>query len=426
MRAAGKRSSAARDAIVPFSSAPMQQGTYLIVLPWELEAVGGVNQAVLELYRCFDAANGLKPRILVPDGHAAEPVDSVGPKGHRGTRMKARAPFYDRPLAHELVGFAAVFPAEWSRIRTLVNRHGVRVVNFHYIGSYALTWLLAKMTGAFSGKIILSLHGLDIRTISMLRGLRRLIWRNALEAADSVVACSQGLAEETIESMQLSGRNVVVIHNGVQGERLHALANTEGLPAREGAAPHLVNLGTFEHKKGHDILLRAFARVVERFATARLTIMGRRADTYESTRALLAELRLEDRVDLRLDAPHEVALALLRNADLFVLPSRNEAFSIALLEAGAMGKPVVAANVCGVPELIDEHKSGVLVPRDDVDALAAGILHVLEDPVAAQAYGQALQRRVLEQFSSEATFSKYLCLVGNAAAAEHELHRVRS
>ena len=117
---------------------------------------------------------------------------------------------------------------------------------------------------------------------------------------------------------------------------------------------------------------------------------------------------------------------MLRRADLFVLPSRNEAFSIALLEAGAMGKPVVAANVCGVPELIDEHKSGVLVPRDDVDALAAGILHVLEDPVAAQAYGQALQRRVLEQFSSETTFRKYLCLVGNAAEAEHELHRVRS
>jgi glycosyltransferase involved in cell wall biosynthesis len=386
-----------------------------MVLPWELDAVGGVNQAVFELYRSFEAAAGLTPRILVPDVFASNPLDSMEPPGIRTTRLKLRPPFYEGWLPYELTRFAAAYFNEHRRIRDVVRRHDVRVVNFHYVGSYALTWVLARRAGVFRGKIILSLHGRDIRTIAAMRGLRRSIWRYVLEAADAVVACSQGLADETIRSMSISGRNVVTIHNGVAAQRLRALAAAAAVPPpRVARGQHLVNLGTFEHKKGHDLLLRAFARVVERFPSARLTIMGRRAETFDSTRALLAELRLDGRVRLLLDAPHEDAMALLQQADLFVLPSRNEAFSIALLEAGAMGKPVVAANVCGVPELIEHDDSGVLVPPEDVDALAAGLMTVLGDPSTAQRYGRALQRRVLEHFSSDATFRKYLDLVADA------------
>jgi glycosyltransferase involved in cell wall biosynthesis len=389
----------------------MQQGTYLMVLPWGLDAVGGVNQAVLGLYRHFDAGAGLTPRVLIPEWTASKPVDSIEGDGVRTTRLRVRSPFNDPWLAYQLVRFALAYPADSGRIRQLVLRHDVRAVNFHYIGSHVFAWTLAKKTRAFHGKIILSIHGRDIRTIAALRGMRRWIWQWVLESADAVVACSQGLADETIESMGISGRNVVTIHNGVQVERLKALAKTAVSSQRRGQGPHLVNLGTFEHKKGHDVLLRAFARVVERFPTARLTIMGRRAETFESTQALLAQLRLTDSVQLVPDAPHEAALKLVGEADLFVLPSRNEAFSIALLEAGAMAKAAVAANVCGVPELIEDHRSGILVPPDDVAALVAGILELLGNASLAQGYGNALQRRVLEHFTSEVTFRKYLALL---------------
>ena len=159
------------------------------------------------------------------------------------------------------------------------------------------------------------------------------------------------------------------------------------------------------------MLLRAFARLLDRFPEAHLTIVGRTGPTLESTRALTTELRLQDRVTISPDASHELALAALLDADIFVLPSRNEAFSVAMLEAGAIGKPVVAANVCGVPELVEDHGSGILVPPEDVDALLAGIVEMLEDPVAAAAYGQALQRRVRETFTAEVTFQRYLALV---------------
>lgn len=393
----------------------MQHGTYLLVLPWELDAVGGVSQVAGELYRHFDQSGGFTPRILIPDWSALAPVDSVGAAGTRTTRLRLRPPFDKGWPLFQLMRYVGAFLPERRRIRALVRRHDVRVVNCHYVGSHALAWSFAKAAGVYRGKVVLSLHGLDIRTIAAMRGARRRVWRFVLESADAVVACSQGLADETIASMELSGRNVVTIHNGVHADRLEALAKAaNALPRPPSRGPRIVNLGTFEHKKGHDILLRAFASIAGRFPTAHLTIMGRSAETLESTRALLAELELGDRVTLTLDAPHDAALALLRDADLFVLPSRNEAFSIALLEAGAMGKPVVAASVCGVPELVEQRVSGVLVPPENVDALAAGIVELLEDGEAAARYGSALQRRVLRDFTADVTFRKYLALVSGA------------
>ena len=390
----------------------MHRGTYLLILPWEVDAIGGVSQVVSELYRQLERSGELEPRVLIPDWSATRQIDEVDGAGRRITRLRLRVPFNNPWPIFELARYVAVFAGEMRRLAVLVRSHDVRVANCHYIGNPSLVWLLAKAVGVFRGKVVLSLHGLDIRTIATVRGIRRAIWRRALESADAIVACSRGLAEETVESLALSGRNVVTIYNGVESQRLVALAEGSSGPNRPRAAhPHLVNLGTFEHKKGHDLLLRAFARLLERFPQAHLTIVGRKGPTFESTRALTKELRLQDRVTISPDASHELALAALRDADVFVLPSRNEAFSVAMLEAGAIGKPVVAANVCGVPELVEDHESGILVPPENVDALLAGIVEVLENPAAAAAYGQALQRRVRETFTAEVTFQRYLALV---------------
>jgi glycosyltransferase involved in cell wall biosynthesis len=102
----------------------------------------------------------------------------------------------------------------------------------------------------------------------------------------------------------------------------------------------------------------------------------------------------------------------LAHADVFVLPSRNEAFSIALLEAGALGKPVVATSVCGVPELIQDGFTGVRVPPEDVDALANGILRVLHDRETAARYGRRLRDLVQQRFTLDASCARYLCLAG--------------
>ncbi|MBU6435580.1 MAG: glycosyltransferase, partial [Nitrospirae bacterium] len=90
---------------------------------------------------------------------------------------------------------------------------------------------------------------------------------------------------------------------------------------------------------------------------------------------------------------------ILAAADLFVLPSLSEGFPFVLLEALAMGCPVVASRVNGVPELIEDHKTGLLVPPRDPQALARAILDMLSDPAAASKLGADGRALVQERFT---------------------------
>ena len=392
------------------------QETYLLVLPWDLHGdPGGVNQVVKSLYDGIARDGRLVPRVLALSWDALAPVEEIDAAGRSVIRFRVRGLIERGSFLASVVRYLVLLPRELWRVWRLVRRYHVAVVNCHYIGTSEITWVIAKMAGVFRGKVILSLHGRDIRTLAMLTGIRRRLWRWTLQRADAVVACSEGLAIETMSEFRLQPLHVVTIHNGFDYERLaRPPGPDESTPLRHGNGPSLLNLGTLEHKKGHDLLLRAFQNVVDRFPNAHLTIMGRGAETTASTLRLVEDLGLNHQVTIRIEAPHDVALSTLKAADVFVLSSRNEAFSVALLEAGAFGKPIVATDVCGVAELIQDRVTGILVPPESVDGLTRGILAMLDDPKAAAEYGRRLRERVSTKFGAEQTCRSYLRLAGYA------------
>lgn len=396
----------------PGSVAPAR--TYLLSLPWDPEAIGGVNQVVAGLYDGIKRDGRLAPRIHVASWHDVQSVEGNDSAGRDTVRARIRAPFGSRQLVPGLVRYLLALPFELWRMRRLVRRYAVEIVNCHYIGSSELTWAIAKRLGAYRGKVILSLHGQDLRNLATLTGVRRAAWRWALRAVDAVVACSDALAVEAAAAFGLPASCIVTIHNGVDVSELTRLAAATSAPpeAPDDIGPALLNLGTFEHKKGHDLLLRAFRQVVDRYPNAHLKIMGRRAETMESTLRLVDELGLAGHTSIRADAPHPDALQALRDADVFVLSSRNEAFSMALLEAGVFAKPVVATDVCGVAELVQDGVTGVRIPPEDVDALSAGMCRLLADRDAARLFGQRLRDRVCSRFTREEVCRKYLRLAG--------------
>jgi len=388
-------------------------GTYLLVVPWNLEAIGGVSQAVSSLYDGIRKDGRLIPRVLVLSWGALTPTEDIDVLGRAVVRLRVRSPMGNGSFLGGFARYLLFLPLELGRIRALVRRYAIEVINCHYIGTSEITWAIAKTLGIFRGKVILSLHGLDIRNLARLRGIRRMLWRWALRRADAIVTCSDGLAIETMNEFRLPRTQVVTIHNGVDPARLARVTGSpDPVPFQSTVGPTLLNLGTLEHKKGHDLLLKAFKRVAERYPTAHLTIMGRSAETSESTVRMVEELELTDRVSIRLNAPHDLALRALTNTDIFVLSSRNEAFSVALLEAGALGKPIVATDVCGVPELIQNGVTGILVPTEDVDALAKGILTMLDNRALATECGRRLKEVVSNKFTVEETCRNYLRLMG--------------
>lgn len=202
-----------------------------------------------------------------------------------------------------------------------------------------------------------------------------------------------------------------VIYNGISLARLNEPA-PEALPfsglKRDGLPLVLCAAGS-EYHKGADILIDALAsRPNNHGFTLALAGAGRHdAELRERVRAS----GLEPRVQWLGYIPDVVTQ--LRHATVFVLPSRREGCPMVILEAMAMGMPVVAARVGGVPELICDHQSGLLVPPENPPALAHSIGMILEDSTFAQKIGASARARV-NAFTAEKQAAQLVqCYVGN-------------
>ncbi len=207
------------------------------------------------------------------------------------------------------------------------------------------------------------------------------------------IAVSRYAQEKLARQLPWPTQRTVVIYNGVQPQGADArdpdlraaLAGPQSLPVVLAAS----NLHAI---KGVDVLVEAAARV----PGARFAIAGTGPE-HDALARRIAELHLEERVTL-LGWRADVG-ALLRAADLFVLPSRNDALSLAALESLAAGTPVVSTRVGGLAEAIEDGVNGVLVPPEDPGALAGAISSLLADPARRERLASAARRRAAEQFS---------------------------
>jgi glycosyltransferase involved in cell wall biosynthesis len=311
--------------------------------------------------------------------------------------------------------------AVWGRI---CRELSVSVLNPHFIGLEYLPLALLRRTRLFKGRLILSLHGADIREMIQSRGLTRAVSKFLLRSADRIVPCSEGLREETLMFVPDCAAKTVAVANGVNVERFLSQETAAPLPEPFSSRKVLLNVAAYEYKKGHDILLRAFALVRQSKPGAALVIAGARGSG--ETARLAADLGLERDVLLLENRPYGEIVALLRRADLFVLSSRwekgvcGEGFAMALLEAGAAGKPVVSTLSCGVSELLTDGETARIVPTENPAALANAITETLEDPIAAARMASRLHDRVRREFTWERAYERYLALAREGNSQENK------
>jgi len=217
--------------------------------------------------------------------------------------------------------------------------------------------------------------------------------------ADAVVAISGAISSELLAA-------------GYDATRIHELPN--GVPVPDPpwrcrpdcrAAPRAVAVGRLAPEKGHATLVAAWPRVLAAHPRARLTLIGEGPER-PALEALVDRLGLRAAVEL--PGPMTDPGAALRAADLFVLPSREEGMSIALLEAMALGLPLVASAIPGNRRLVHDFKDGRLAPPDDPDALARVVLEQWADVDRAVHMGRAARRRVVDEFSIAAVARRHL------------------
>ncbi len=189
---------------------------------------------------------------------------------------------------------------------------------------------------------------------------------------------------------------------GVDLERFHRGGTYE--PWDRSGPLKLFSCGRLNPCKGHDDLVDAVARIVEAGIDARLTIAGEDESGGSGYRqdleALIRARKLGDRVRLIGAVSEKRVIAEIEEAHLFCLASKAEPLGVAIMEAMAMGVPVVVTGAGGVPELVEDGKDGVLVPAGQPDAMARAIAELANDPERARRLGEAGRRKVEAGFGS--------------------------
>ncbi len=228
----------------------------------------------------------------------------------------------------------------------------------------------------------------------------RAIGQRCLEA-NAVVAISRAVAEE-LTAAGYDPARIVSLPNGVP-------VPDEPWRPRQGwrEAPLAVFVGRLAPEKGLRTLVRAWPTVRAEHPKARLTLVGEGPERPDLER-LIAELGLAGAVDLPGAMPDPGPA--LRAADLFLLPSDEEGMSVALLEAMALGAPLVASDIPGNRSLVTDGMHGRLAPPADPEALARAVLDQWASPDRAATMAAAARRRVVEGYSIEAVARRHLAL----------------
>lgn len=292
--------------------------------------------------------------------------------------------------------------AAFRRLLRLVRRQRIDLVHAH--GDRASIWagLCARLTGLPS-VATLGAGPADEREPGRGAVPGRLLAFVLNRWCSGVVAVSEAARTRHLQGGRIRGDRVAVIHNGIDVEA-HAAAGRERDRARRelGLRPNqqvVMALSALREGKGLDVLLRAVASLARDHARLRLLVAGE-GPLRERLETLVRNCGLEGHV--RWLGQRDDVAELLAAADVFVLPSLYEDFPAVLVSAMAAARPVVATRAGAIPEVVEDQRSGLLVPPGDAVKLAGAVDTLLRDPERAAALGAAACERARERFSARA------------------------
>ena len=350
---------------------------------------GGALQ-VLYLLRGL-RERGIGSLLICPAGSAVE--QAAGEAGLDTAPVKYRGEL-DPSLLLSLLGH-------------LRSGTGVRILHAHSRRG-ADTWAsaAARITGV---PLIITrrVDNLESRTAARFKYGR----------AAAVVAISRAIAE-ILAGQGVEQEKIRLIYSAVDtslyrpgGDR-SALQEELSLPAH---AKLVGMVSQFIPRKGHDVMLECIRNMVSEVPDARFLFFGK-GSLKEKIGNMAAEMGIGDACrfcGFREDLP-----ALLPSLDLLVHPAVMEGLGVSLLQASACGVPIVAAKAGGIPEVVIQGKTGVLVPPGDPQALARAVIRLLKEREEAERMGRAGRRMVEQRFSIDRMVEEYLDLYCQVASRE--------
>lgn len=221
--------------------------------------------------------------------------------------------------------------------------------------------------------------------------------------ADRIIAISEWIKNDAVRFGKIDPEKVTVIYNAIEETKLDVKRPEKDVRAELGVPAGNIVVGCisrFTREKGYDTVLRAFEMLASEYPDLTFIYVGNSWGMHEE-KERIEKKGLSHRIILtgrRLDA-----MDILNTFDIFVLGSKCEGFGRVLVEAMALSKPVVATRVGGIPEVVQDGKTGILVPHGAPAALAEAVTGLIHDPAKMREFGIA-GRKVYEENFRERTF----------------------
>jgi len=307
-------------------------------------------------------------------------------------------------------------PGMILRVKRILAQWRPDVVHTHQLVTLLYAGLAARWL-----RLPVVLHTEHGREKYETRLRTRLLGRVAGLTCDRFFCLTAEMAGRVRSARVVPEKKLAVIENGIDldafAEELHDGGRTReafGIPPQ---VPVIGTVGRLSEVKRQDVLLRAFAQVRKRFESARLLIVGD-GPLRKNLEELAAELGISDAVHFAGYQPHSGPF--LKAMNVFALTSRSEGMPQAILEASVMGLPVVGSRIGGIPEVVEEGKTGLLFEVGNHEELAEFLCDLVGDRKKAAAYGAAGKKNVSARFSVARMAADYhkaaLELLGGEAA----------
>jgi phosphatidyl-myo-inositol dimannoside synthase len=323
-----------------------------------------------------------------------------------------------------LIPFAlyAVWRGAW-----LIFRDREKTVVFG--GSAMIAPVVLILARLFGRKAVVQTHGLDLVYANIFY---QFLCVRRLKYCDRIIANSTYTAS-LAKSAGVPENRIEVIPPGIASQRFAAPVNEHSSRSSLGLEGQKIILfvGRLAKRKGvKEFIEKSFVNIVREIPEVCFVIAGgnpvesltHRDDVLSDLNAAIARLRLQDHVRLLGAVSDEQLIALYQACDVVVLPvlaakDDVEGFGVVLLEAAAAGKPAVATRVGGIPDAIEDGKSGILVEPGDYDGMSESIIKVFRNDSLRAALGDYGSRRVREKFGWEKITERYELELGLAAPA---------
>ena len=358
-----------------------------------VEAIGGAERDLMALLQSLDRKQW-EPHVVCPGtGPFREQLHAIGVPTH-----SLSLPPWRKPL---------VFFQRRSAIRqlsALVAQLDPAMIHVNDI--WWVPHTLRAVAGCRSTPVPIVAHVRQEIEPAKVR-------RYELDRVEAVIAISRQI-EQPLIAGGVSASKVRTIYSGIDLSEKPVAHEDQAMRRMIGVPEGAVLVGTVANlfpRKGYEVMLRALPAILREISSVHYVIVGSDEGDYaDRLKRLAHEMQIEDRVHIV--GFRDPVQPFLSSLDLYVHPALMEGFGIAVVEAMAMGKAVVATTTGGLPEVVAQGETGLLVPPGDVESLAATVESLLKDRARREQMGRNGMARAQERFSLDASVQRVEQLYG--------------